>query len=158
MSSSANILDYLSTHPFFSDFDAASLEILSEYAQNRTITSGNLLFHQGRHADRFYVIKSGAATVEVPAISGPAMKLQNLGVDDVVGWSWLIPPYEWDFHARVDKDCEVVEFDGAALLARCEADPKFGYKLLKAFTTLMSRRLHAARRVMMENWVPAGFA
>ena len=79
-------------------------------------------------------------------------------VDDVVGWSWLIPPYEWDFHARVDKDCEVVEFDGAALLARCEADPKFGYKLLKAFTTLMSRRLHAARRVMMENWVPAGFA
>ena len=158
MSSSANILDYLSSHPFFAKFDQRFLQVLSEYAADRTITTGNLLFHQGRHADRFYVIKSGSATVEVPAIAGPALELQHLGAGDVVGWSWLIPPYEWDFQCRATEDCEVLEFDGTALLARCEEDVEFGYNLLKAFTKLMSDRLHASRQVMMEQWVPSGFA
>lgn len=158
MTSSEDILQYLSNHPFFAKFDHAFLEILSEYAEPRTIKAGNLLFHQGRHADRFYVLQSGGATVEVPAISGPALELQHLGEDDVVGWSWLIPPYEWDFQCRTQIDCDVLEFDGTALLERCEEDHSFGYNLLKAFTELMSRRLHASRRVMMEQWVPAGFA
>ena len=158
MSSTANILQYLSEHPFFAPFGEEFLEILSGYAENRTVTSGNLLFHQGRHADRFYVIKSGQATVEVPAISGPALQLQHLVADDVAGWSWLIPPYEWDFQCRVEEDCEVIEFDGASLLKKCDADHDFGYKLLRAFTTLMSTRLHASRQKMMEQWIPAGFA
>ena len=52
----------------------------------------------------------------------------------------------------------LLEFDGRAVLARCEQDSKFGYELLKRFAALMSERLEAARQKMMDEWNPPGFA
>jgi CRP/FNR family cyclic AMP-dependent transcriptional regulator len=94
----------------------------------------------------------------VPALVGPLLELQVLGDNQMLGWSWLIPPYRWNFSARAVEDTELLEFDGQAILARCEKDPKFGYELLKRFTTLMSERLNAARLKMMDQWNPPGFA
>jgi CRP/FNR family cyclic AMP-dependent transcriptional regulator len=75
-----------------------------------------------------------------------------------LGWSWLISPYQWSFQARAEEDSELLQFDGTAILARCEQEPKFGYELLKKFAGMMSMRLEAARRKMMDEWNPAGFA
>jgi len=55
-------------------------------------------------------------------------------------------------------DSELLMFNGAAILAHCEQDPKFGYGLLKKFAELMSLRLDAARQKMMDEWNPAGYA
>jgi CRP/FNR family cyclic AMP-dependent transcriptional regulator len=52
----------------------------------------------------------------------------------------------------------LLQFDGAAILARCEQEPKFGYELLKKFAALMSEGLNAARQKMMAKWNPVGFA
>ena len=52
----------------------------------------------------------------------------------------------------------MLELDGAPILARCEEDPRLGYELLKRFSGLMSERLQFARRKMMDEWKPAGFA
>jgi hypothetical protein len=52
----------------------------------------------------------------------------------------------------------VIEFDGSAILERCEKDPAFGYELFKRFAALMSERLDAARQKMMDQWDPPGFA
>ena len=81
-----------------------------------------------------------------------------LGKDQVLGWSWLIPPYKWNFQAMPEEDSELLMFDGKTILAKCEKDPRFGYELLKKFAGLMSVRLDAARQKMMDEWNPAGFA
>ncbi len=60
--------------------------------------------------------------------------------------------------ARAVEDSDILEFDGSAILARCEEDPKFGYELFKRFAALMSERLNAARQKMMDQWNPPGFA
>ena len=60
--------------------------------------------------------------------------------------------------ARAMQDSEVLEFDGSAILKRCEEDPKFGYELFKRFAALMSERLDAARQKLMDQWDPPGFA
>lgn len=117
-----------------------------------------MLFHYGARADRFYLVLDGHVTVEVPALEGPALELQDLAPGAVVGWSWLIAPNTWTFQARAATAVTVIAFDGAAVLARCEQDPRFGYDLLKRFSALMSERLNAARRRMMEAWQPAGYA
>jgi len=57
-----------------------------------------------------------------------------------------------------EEDSELLMFDGTAILARCEQEPKFGYELLKKFAALMSMRLDSARQKMMDEWNPAGFA
>ncbi len=88
--------------------------------------------------------------IQVPSIFGPPLTVQTLGDGELLGWSWLIPPYKWHFEARADSDLQVIEFDGARLRQRCEEDPALGYQLLKRFSALMSDRVQAARMKMME--------
>jgi hypothetical protein len=94
----------------------------------------------------------------MPAIMGPTLEIQTVDEDQVLGWSWLISPYKWNFQTKAEEDSELLQFDGVAILARCEQDPKFGYELLKKFAGLMSVRLNAARQKMMDEWNPVGFA
>jgi CRP-like cAMP-binding protein len=152
------IEEYLSTHAFFNGLDGGFMKFLSNSATELRIKTGDVLFQQGEHADKFYLLRHGQVSVQVPALMGPALEIQTLGEDQILGWSWLIPPYRWSFHARAMEDSDLFEFDGSAILTRCEEDPKFGYELFKLFAVLMSERLDAARQKMMDQWNPPGFA
>jgi CRP/FNR family cyclic AMP-dependent transcriptional regulator len=150
--------DFLSAHEFFKGLNEDFITLLSEYATERQVKKGEVLFQPGRPANRFYLLRNGRVSVQVPALVGPALELQVLGENQILGWSWLIPPYRWNFLARAVEDTDLLEFDGSAILERCEKDPKFGYELFKRFTALMSERLDAARQKMMDQWNPPGFA
>ena len=156
--SNQSTTEYLSTHEFFSGFSDDNLKFLCECSSTREIKKGQILFRQGENADKFYVVRNGRISIQMPAIMGPNLEIQALGKDQVLGWSWLISPYKWSFQAMAEEDSELLMFDGTAILARCEQEPKFGYELLKKFAALMSMRLDAARQKMMDEWNPAGFA
>jgi len=156
--SNQSTIEYLSAHEFFSGFSDDVLKFLSECSRSRENKKGQILFRQGENADKFYVIRNGRISIQMPAIMGPNLEIQTLGKDQVLGWSWLISPYRWSFQAKAEEDSELLQFDGDAILARCEQDPKLGYALLKKFAGLMSKRLDAARQKMMDEWNPAGFA
>ncbi len=153
-----SIESYLATHDFFSELDERSKKFLADSAVVRELNAGDVLFRQGESADKFYLLRSGEVSVQVPALMGPALQIQKLREDQILGWSWLIPPYRWNFQALALEDAVVLEFDGSIILARCEQDPSFGYQLLKLFAALMSERLDAARQKMMDQWDPPGFA
>lgn len=157
MSESA-IRECLAGHELLSDLDPAFIDVLAGSAELRQFAENEIVFRHGDAADHFYIVRSGRITVEVPAIEGPPLELQNLGEGAVLGWSWLIPPYEWSFQARAVTAAELVEFDGAAIREHAEADQQFGYAILKCFSRLMSVRLEHARRRMMDEWRPSGFA
>ncbi|ESS73817.1 cyclic nucleotide-binding protein [Methyloglobulus morosus KoM1] len=152
------IVEYLSAHEFFSGLSEETLKYLCEYSSEFAIKKGQILFQQGENADKFYVVRNGRIAIQMPAIIGPSLEIQTLGKDQVLGWSWLISPYKWNFQAMPEEDSELLMFDGTTILARCEKEPKFGYELLKKFAALMSVRLDAARQKMMDEWNPAGFA
>ena len=152
------IEDYLSSHVFFSGLDDSFIKFLSNSARELRIKKGDVLFKQGERADKYYLLRNGRVSVQVPALMGPTLEIQSLGEDQIIGWSWLIPPYRWNFLARATEDSDLLEFDGNAILARCEKDPKFGFELFKRFARLMSERLDAARQKMMDEWNPPGFA
>ena len=156
--SNQSTTEYLSAHEFFSEFSDDVLKFLCECSSTREIKKGQILFRQGENADKFYVVRNGRISIQMPAIMGPTLEIQTLGKDQVLGWSWLISPYKWNFQTRAEEDSELLKFDGTAILARCEQEPKFGYELLKKFAGLMSVRLNAARQKMMDEWNPAGFA
>jgi len=150
--------DFLSAHEFFKGLNEDFITLLSDYATERKVKKGEVLFQPGKPANRFYLLRNGRVSVQVPALVGPALELQVLGENQILGWSWLIPPYRWNFLARAVEDTDLLEFDGSAILERWEKDPKFGYEPFKRFTALMSERLDAARQKMMDQWNPPGFA
>ena len=153
-----SIKDYLSAHAFFSGLDKKYLEFLADSVTKMRINKGDVLFKSGTRADKFYLLRNGAISIQVPALMGPALEVQTLGEDQILGWSWLISPYQWSFQARALEDTDLLEFDGSSILARCAEDPAFGYELFKRFAALMSERLEAARQKMMDEWNPPGFA
>lgn len=150
--------DLLSRNGFFSALAPEHLDLLAQHARRRTLANDEVLFRNGGAARHFYLLLRGKLSIEVAAIEGPPLELQALEPGAVVGWSWMIPPYRWHFQARAEQAAEALEFDGAEILARCEQDPRLGYELLKRFSALMSERLEFARRRIMDEWKPAGFA
>lgn len=156
--STPSIEDRIATSAFFSGLSADAIRFLAANAKARRLAAGDVLFHHGERADRFFLVSSGRVAVEVVAIAGPTLELQELQAGSILGWSWLIAPHTWSFQARAKTDTELLEFDGEAVLARCEESAEFGYQLLKRFSALMSERLEFARRRMMDAWSPPGFA
>ncbi len=148
----------LSEHRFFSGMKPDFIAFLARHAKERHIEQDEILFRHDDPAHHFYLIRKGRISLEIPAITGPTLDVQHLGEGQILGWSWLIPPYAWNFNARAEAPSEVIEFNGQAVLDRCDKDVDFGYALLKRFSSLMSERLDAARRKMMDQWNPPGFA
>jgi CRP-like cAMP-binding protein len=144
--------------PFFSGLPPAFIQLLAAHAKVRNLAAGDTLFRYGERSDRFYLVERGHVSVEVAALAGPVLELQDLGPGAALGWSWLIAPHTWSFQARAKTPVELLEFDGNAILAHCQEDSRFGYEVLKRFAGLMSERLHFARRKMMDAWNPPGFA
>jgi CRP-like cAMP-binding protein len=153
-----SIAEYLSTHEFFSELSEDIVKLLCESVSTLEIKKGQVLFRQGERADKFYIVRNGCVSVQIPALMGPTLEVQTLSTDQILGWSWLISPYQWHFQAKAEEDSKLLEFDGTTILARCEQEPKFGYELLKIFAVLMSERLDASRQKLMDEWNPAGFA
>jgi hypothetical protein len=151
------IVAALRENSIFSDLDAEELEFLASAAVVEHMGAGHVVFRHGERAKCFYLLLKGEISIEIPAIEGPTLFLQHLKPGQVLGWSWLIPPYQWSFMARAEQEVDVLRFDGATVLARCESDPEFGYHVLRAFSAMMSERLGHARRRIMDEWQAKGF-
>ena len=153
-----NSRELIANSRLFSALDDAAIDFLVAHAEQKGLAAGQVLFHHGDRADHFYLLIEGHLSLEVPAIEGPSLELQDIGPGQSAGWSWLIPPHRWHFQARARTAIKYLEFDGSAILAHCEQDPKFGYQLIKRFSTLMSERLDFARHRIMQEYKPVGFA
>lgn len=155
---SFDLVNYLQNDSIFKGMSKELIQTLADAGRLKDYKMGECIFKQGEYANHFYIIKSGRVSVEIPSIYGPPLVVQKLDENNVLGWSWLIPPYQWAFEADAESELQVIEFDGKQLLAACEEDAKLGYELTKRFAALMSERLHEARETMMDNWSAPGFA
>jgi len=153
-----SIVQVLAEAPVFGGMSKDFLSRLSRNAHEIRVEPGTLLFRGGEPAENFYMLLEGAVSIEIPAVAGPTLVVQNLAPVRVLCWSWLLPPFKWSFNARTVTQSKLLEFDGRAVLAQCEKDPAFGYEVIKRFSGLMAERLDAAHRKMMDQWSPPGFA
>ena len=65
---------------------------------------------------------------------------------DIVGVSWLAPPYRWRFDARARELVARSASMRKCLRDKCEADNHLGYEMMKRFLPLVVGRLE--RRAM----------
>lgn len=145
-----SIRDLLAAHPFFEGLPAADLELLAGCGHNEHLAAGAVLFEEGGEADRFFVIRRGRVALEVHAPGRPGIVVATLAEGDVVGWSWLFPPYRWQFDARVLDAVDLVVLDGTCLRGKCEDDTDLGYRLMRRFARLTQRRLQSTRLQLLD--------
>ncbi|AJP00462.1 regulatory protein [Streptomyces cyaneogriseus subsp. noncyanogenus] len=110
------------------------------------------IFEPGGTADRFWVIRSGAVSLTQRVSSLQQMTVASLGAGDLLGWSWLFPPYRWDFGAEAFSPVRAYEFDAAAVLALCEEDPRLGLTLVRSVAEILAHRLEMTRGQLLEQY------
>jgi CRP/FNR family transcriptional regulator, cyclic AMP receptor protein len=150
------IEENLPDHPFFAGLDAGALAVVAGCATNVSFAPGEILFRQGQPAEQFYVIQRGRVAIQVHAPDSGTIVVDTAEAGEVVGWSWLVAPYRWQFDARAVEATGAVAFDGTCLRGKCEQDPKLGYALMRLVTQVMLGRLVAARVQLLDLYGTAG--
>lgn len=140
----------LAAHPFFEGLEAPHLATVVGCTMNVKFEAGEFIFREGTPADRFYVLRHGTVGVEVFVPGRGAVTLETLNAGEVLGWSWLFPPFKAHFDARALTLVRALALDGACLRGKCEDDPAFGYGLMKRFAPVLIQRLDAARMQLMD--------
>lgn len=140
----------LAAHPFFKDLNPRYLQLVVGCASNVRFEAGRFIFHEGDEANQFYLLRHGSVSLEVSIPERGALIIQTLSEGDVLGWSWLFPPYRWAFDARAMTLTRAIALDGACLRKKCEEDHELGYELLKRFAHIIMERLQATRLQLLD--------
>jgi CRP/FNR family transcriptional regulator, cyclic AMP receptor protein len=136
--------------PFFDGLAAADLALLAGCGANVRFREDELIVRDGDSADTFFVLRHGRVALETFVPTRGAVTIETLEAGEVLGWSWLFPPYRWHFDARALSLVRATRFDGACLRAKCEADPRLGYELMSRFAQVVIDRLQATRLRLLD--------
>jgi CRP/FNR family cyclic AMP-dependent transcriptional regulator len=140
----------VSQHPFFKGLEERYIQLIAGCAKNVRFEEGVIIFRESDPADQFYFVREGLVAVELLVPQRGFTTLQTVGEGDILGWSWLMPPYRWRFGARALQPTRALAFDGKCLRGKCEEDHDLGYELLKRFTHVVTERLEATRLQLLD--------
>jgi CRP/FNR family cyclic AMP-dependent transcriptional regulator len=137
--------EVLGSHPFFAGLNAGAMRLIAGCASNVHFAEGEFLFEEGHEANQFWVIRRGRVAMQMESPGQGAIVTDTMDEGEVVGWSWLVPPYRFFADGRAVTPVSATALDGACLRGKCEADPELGYQLLKRVTSVMYQRLQSTR-------------
>ncbi len=135
----------LAEHPFFKDLKAEYLHLVTGCASNVRFDTGEYMFHEREEASQVYLIRQGKVALEIFAAQHGPITIETIEAGEVLGWSWLFPPYRWHFSGRVFEPTRAIALDGKCLRAKGDADHDLGYELMKRVAQIMLERLNATR-------------
>jgi CRP/FNR family cyclic AMP-dependent transcriptional regulator len=136
-------------HPFLAGMNRAQLALLMDCAMATHFKKGQTILREREFANRFYLIESGKVVLESGSGCGEPIVIESIGPGDLLGWSWMFPPYVWQFTARAVEPTTALFFYGTILREYCEKDHSLGYELFKRMSAVMMKRLQAARKQML---------
>jgi len=140
----------IAEHPFLKGIEPQYIKLIAGCASNVRFDAGQFLFHEGEEANEFYMIRQGKVALEISTIPRAVITVQTIGEGDILGWSWLIPPYRWRFDARALEVTRAIALDGKCLRTKSEEDHDLGYELLKRFSNVITQRLEATRLQLLD--------
>lgn len=144
------IIDDLKLHPFFGKFKVDYLNIIADCGSTVNFKAGEVIFKEGDSASACYVVQQGEVARELFAAGKGAMTLQTRGHGEILGTSWLFPPYQWLTDARAVSDVKAIRLDAQCLRAKCESDPVMGYEFIREFAKLFRKRLQYAQIQLLD--------
>jgi CRP-like cAMP-binding protein len=142
--------DLLRAHPFFAGLGGEAIALIAGCAINVHFTEGERIFREGDPADTFYVIRHGRVALEIHSPGPGRIVIDTIDEGEVLGWSWLVPPYRWFSDARAVLPVSAVAIDGGCLRLKSENDPRLGYELLKRVAGVMYQRMQSARMRLLD--------
>ena len=140
----------LGAHPFLHGLPGQHVTLLAAHARSVKLPDKHRLFEEGGTADRFWLIQAGQVALDSTVPGRSRVIIEYLGRGDVVGLSWLFPPFRWGFGAIATQPLQAFELDGKAIRAEFEQDPAFGHEMTERFLRVTLHRLQATRGRLLD--------
>jgi len=137
-------------HPFFAGLEEGFCNLICGCAKNVRFEAGEYLFHEGGAADQFYLIRHGRVALGLTAPGLGAVTFNTLRDGEIVGESWLVPPYRWTYDAKALEFTRAIAMDASCLRQKSEADHDLGYEMMKRFMPVLVQRLHAVQLQVLD--------
>ena len=145
----------LAAQPFLRGMSEDHLQLLAADSIPAEFQTGERIVNEDGPANRFYLILDGQVDIESPLLDAEPRHIQTLGAGDLLGWSWLFPPYCWHFDARALTPVKAICFYGKHVREVCDANHDLGYELMKRVSATLIQRLQSTRRELAEQRHPA---
>ena len=140
----------LSEHPLLEGLEKSHVQVIVGCASNIRFDAGQFIFHEGEEAKQFYLIRHGRVALEIFTPDRGPIIIETLREGDILGWSWLFPPYYWHFDARAIELTRAIALDGECLRNKCEEETKLGYEFMKRFAHIVVQRFQATRLRLLD--------
>lgn len=150
-----NLERNIRNHPFLAGVRENHLNAICAHAVEADFKAGDIMMREREPAFSTYLIVSGEVALEVHSrATHRDVLIDTVVAGEVLGWSWLFPPFCWHFQARAKQPTHAIMLDAAALMVRCEEDHQLGYILMKRITQVLIRRVDAMRHFILEHDIP----
>jgi len=140
----------LGEHRLFSGLGQEFIDLAAGCAKNTRFNADEFLFHAEDPADWIYLVRHGRIALELASPGHGAIQFETVGEGEIVGLTWLLPPYRWGYDARALDLTRAIALDARCLRDKCEADNRLGYALFKRILPVLVQRLHAMRLQMLD--------
>ena len=133
----------LAEHPCLKGLSPKYIKTIFHCASDAKFEAKQLIFHKGDPANSFFLIRQGRVGLEVDVPQKGTITIETVGPGELLGWSWLIPPYKCHFNARAYELTKAIVLDGGYLREKCQDDHELGYELYSCFIDIIVERLHS---------------
>ncbi|MBI4585377.1 MAG: Crp/Fnr family transcriptional regulator [Planctomycetes bacterium] len=130
--------------PLFANCSATELDRLNAIAVNREYKDGEVLFSLGQEAKELLVVASGRVLLVLPVkIFGEVKNIsfETKGRGDVLGWSSLVPPFQFTLSGCVSGGVKIAAFPKAELEKLFENNPDFGFRIMRNLAAIVGLRV-----------------
>ena len=143
----------LARHPFTHGMGGPAIERLASLARTVGYARNDVIFREGDDCHDFFLLVSGRVGLEIVS-EGVAHRVHTLSAGDEFGWSAVLMGQGKYFQARALEQVEALALDGSDLLALCEREPAFGFKLMHRLLAVVAERLQATRLQLLDTYLP----
>jgi len=144
------IAERVMRHPFFAGLDPTLVCAMMAKAEERSYDVGEMLVREGRSAEEFFLVVEGKVALEVGGGDHSVITVETIGRGELLGWSWLVPPYRWRFDARAVKPTQVIAINASTARYALAAHPAFAYQFLLKFLPVIAERLENTRVQLLD--------
>lgn len=147
----------LAAHPMLHGMSTDHLAMLAGSASDIAFPAGHRLFEEGGNASHFWLLQSGSVALDLHVPGQGRVRIDTVGLGELLGWSWRFPPYRWAFGAVAASPVEAFEFDAQAVRASCASEPELGHEVTERLARVLAKRLQSTRvRLISASINPVG--
>ena len=147
----------LAAHPILHGMSTDHVAVLAGSASDVAFPAGDRLFEEGGSANHFWLLQSGSVALDLHVPGQGRVRIDTVGLGELLGWSWRFPPYRWAFGAVAADPVKAFEFDAQAVRASCASEPELGHEVTERLARVLAKRLQSTRvRLISASINPVG--